>query len=212
MVRCPRHYCCGDVLISHQDIISLGLLVVCCSRALLLWWCVVLTPGHVLIGVVGGVLSKATTVVLVSCSHTRTLFDWSCWWCVVQGHYCCGDVLFSPPGHFFDWDCWWWVVPGHHCCDWCVVLTTRPFFEWVVGGGLSKATTVVVVCCSYHQDIFAWGCWRWVAPRPLLFWWCVVLTTKTLVGCSCCWWFWQRWAGARLFWLCDVLTTRTVFD
>ena len=71
---CPRHYCCGDVLLSHQDIISLGLLVVCCSRALLLWWCVVLTPGHVLIGVVGGVLSKATTVVLVSCSHTRTHF------------------------------------------------------------------------------------------------------------------------------------------
>ena len=100
VVCCPRHYCCGDVLISHQDIISLGLLVVCCSRALLLWWCVVLTPGHVLIGVVGGVLSKATTVVLVSCSHTRTLFDWSCWWCVVQSHYCCGDVLFSPPGHF----------------------------------------------------------------------------------------------------------------
>ena len=151
-----------------------------------------------LVGVVGGVLSKATTVVLVSCSHTRTLFDWSCWWCVVQGHYCCGDVLFSPPGHFLF---------------------------GTAGGGLSQATTVVigvlfsppghflngllVVGCPRPlllwwcavlttRTCFAWGCWRWVAPRPLLFWWCVVLTTKTLVGCSCCWWFWQRWAGARL--------------
>ena len=163
MVRCPRHYCCGDVLISHQDI-SLGLLVVCCSRALLLWWCAVLTPGHVLIGVVGGVLSKATTVVLVSCSHTRTLFDWSCWWCVVQGHYCCGDVLFSPPGHFlfgtaggglsqattvvigvlfsppghFEWGCWWWVVQGHYCCGGVLFLPPGHVLLGAAGGGLPQ--------------------------------------------------------------------------
>ena len=70
-----------------------------------------------MIGVVGGVLSQATTVLDVCCSYHQDVFDWGCWWCVAPGHYCFGSVRFSPPGH---------VLIG------------------VVGGVLPQATTVVV--------------------------------------------------------------------
>ena len=97
-----------------------------------------------MIGTAGGVLSKATTVVLVSCSHTRTLFDGSCWWCVVQGHYCCGDVLFSPQGHFL------FGAAGGGLSQATTVVIGVMFsppghvLNGAAGGGLSKATTVVI--------------------------------------------------------------------
>ena len=94
--------------------------------------CHVLTPGHCLIRTAGGVLSKVTTVVLVSCSHTRTFFDSDCWWCVVQGHYCCVGVLFSHQDTF--------------------VIGTA-------GGVLPKNTTVGVMCCSHIKTSFDGGCW-----------------------------------------------------
>ena len=104
----------------------------CCPKPLLLWWCAVLTPGHYLIGTAGGVLSKVTTVVLVSCSHTRTFFDWGCMCCVVQGHYCCVGVLFSHQDTF--------------------VIGTA-------GGVLPKNIIVGVMCCSHIKTSFDGGCW-----------------------------------------------------
>ena len=97
----------------------------CCPKPLLLWWCAVLTPGHYLIGTAGGVLPKGTTVVLVSCSHTKTLFHWDCWWCVGQMGDAGGVLSKSTIGvvgcsshtmAFFDWGCWCCVVQGHYWC------------------------------------------------------------------------------------------------
>ena len=128
-----------------------------------------------LIGAAGGVLSKATTVVLASCVHTRTLFDWSCWWCVVQGHYCCGDVLFSPPGHVL-----FGTVGGGLSQATTVVISVLlsppgHVLNGPAAGGLSKATTVVVVCCSYHQDTFCLGLLAVGCPKA---------TTVLVVCCS----------------------------
>ena len=123
----PGHYCCGWSVVFTTRAFSLGRLVVCCPRPLLVWWCVVLTTRTCLIGVVGVVLpqastvvvgvlfsppvrfligvasvvlSKGTTGVVVCGAHTRTFFDWNCWWCVVQGHSSCDGQLFLPPGRF----------------------------------------------------------------------------------------------------------------
>ena len=92
------------------------LLVVCIShnRTFLNWDCWrYVVPGHyrrecVLSSTItlclfrdaGGVLSRASPVVVVFCSHTRTFVNWVCWRCVVANHYCRGCVLCSTQDVF----------------------------------------------------------------------------------------------------------------
>ena len=79
----------------------MGLLVVCCPKALLLWWHAVLTPGHYLIGAVAAVLSQATAVVVAVLFSPPVHYLLGAAGVVLsQATAVVVGVLFSPPGHY----------------------------------------------------------------------------------------------------------------